>query len=412
MYTKQTANILLIFAILIVALGTPVSALAASPVGVDHLRGRWEGVVQNLQGEDQHFTLLLNKFGSDPNDPLATIYGGCIAIGEAAFYTPVSARILLVGSEQFDLTLFGTASTIDTAFVVKLTGLAKTFAANVNDDLASGAWKTADQEGDWSATHHDRRNPKCPAVQVNNNLFFRPDVYAGVIILPDESMNEGTLLEGYTNIVSTGMKIEAPDGSIIIAPFFTDLFSPLVDFVNEFRFLTNAAGLPQTGGQYRFTLLDAFGQSIPGSTTSDIWFACTMGPPQNVSTTVDQDGLLVTWDPVPLAPGFDPGGDPQLGFYQIELSGLYGSSGIVTPIHLIPFANFSGSAAGFPNGFDNGMALDQFDDGTYTFDVIAFSQPAPGSGGSGLECQIRDGREQTTFEKADGVYTILPNESG
>ena len=407
MDNKRLANIFFIFAIVFVAMGTPISATAATPLGVDHLRGRWDGLLQNLHEEDQPFTLLLNKFGPDPNDPQAAIYGGCIAIGAAAYFTPVSARVLLIGTEQFDLTLFGTAATMDTAFIVKLTGLAKTFAANVTDDLASGTWKTSDQQGDWSATHHDRRNPKCPAVQVNNNLFFHPDVYAGVVV-QDEGVNEGTLLEGYTNIVSTGMKIVAPDGIVMIAPFFTDIFSPSVDFINEFRFLTNTPGLPQTGAVYRFTLLDVFGQPIPGSTTSDIWSACTMGPPQNVSAALAPLGLMVTWDPVPVAPGFDPGGDPQLGFYQIELSGPYGASGIITASHLIPFADFGGFAPGSPNGNDMGMALDLFDDGTYSFGVISFSQPAPESGGSGLECQIRDAREQTSFEKAGTVYTILP----
>lgn len=408
MYTKRFANAFLVLAIFFAAFGVPGTASAAPPNGVDHLRGRWDGVVTNLQGEDQPFTLLLNNFGADPDDPLAAIYGGCIAVGQDATYTPVSARVVLIGNEQFDLTLFGTVASNYGAFVIKLTGLANTFAANVRDDSASGNWKTADELGVWSAVHHDRRNPKCPAVQVDNNLFFHPDVYAGVGVASDEERNEGTLLEGYTNIVSSGMKVEAPDGSVYIVPFFTDLFSPSVDFVNEFRFLTSLLGLPQAGSNYSFTLLDVFGQPIPGTTVTDIWFACTMGPPRNVSTSMDSAGFMVSWDPVTPAPGFDPGGSPQLGFYQIELSGLYGSNGIQTNSHLIPFADFGGFAFGTPDGFDNGMALDQFADGVYAFDVIAFSVPVPGSGGFGLECQIRDQREQTVFEKAGTVYTFFP----
>ena len=408
MFTRCFANMFVLLAMVLAAFGTPVSVLAATPNGVDHLRGRWEGEIANLRGDKPSFTLLLNKFETDPNDPLTVIYGGCIAVGQNAYYTPISAQVLITGNEQFALTLFGTAATNSEAFVIKLVGTGSTSAAKVKDDLASGTWETADQQGNWSAIHHDRRNPKCPAVQVNNNLFFHPDVYAGVNVSTDEERNEGTLLEGYTNIVSSGMKVETPDGSFLTVPFYTDLFSPFVDFINEFRFLTNLPGLPQTSTNYRFTLLDAFGQPIPGSTTMDNWFGCTMGPPQNVSTSVDTAGLGVIWDPVTPAPGFDPGGSPQLGFYQIELSGYFGSNGIKTAAHLIPFADFGGFALGTPDGFDNGIALDQFADGVYAFEVIAFSEPAPGSGGVGLECQIRDQREQTLFEKAGAVYTILP----
>jgi hypothetical protein len=292
--------------------------------------------------------------------------------------------------------------------------LAETFGPSVPDDSANGGWVTAEAEGTWSANHHDRSRPKCPAIQVGDGLAFSADVYAGVNINPDGSQGAGTLLESYTNIVSSAIEVELPDGSRQLIPLFTDLFSPQVDFVNEFRFLGNLDGFPETGGAYTFTLLNVQGQPIAGATTSDTWLACTVDAPRNVAAAVEADGILVEWDVVAPASGFDPGGSPSLGFYQIELgpdnggAGGYGASSIKETSHMIPLAGFGGFAPGSPDGFDFGNALEELTDGTYGFDVIAFAEAPPSSAASGLECQIRASDEHVRFEKSGDEFTILP----
>jgi hypothetical protein len=402
-YLKTLITFLSIMVILIPL----ASVFAAPPNGVDHLRGRWDGVIQNLLGADQPFRLLLDDFGLDPNDPQAVLYGGCMSVGDGSF-APVSARVVILGNEQFDMTLYATAG----GSIIKMEGPLETFAPSVTDDTAFGKWKTADEGGDWAAIHHDRRNPKCPAVEIGDDLYFRAGVNAIVGIHPDESRDEGNTLEGFSNIVSSGMQVELPDGNNLVVLFFTDLFTPNVDFINEFRFLESYPGLPIVGGIYKFTLLDVFGQPIEGATMEDVWYACTVDAPRNVAATVDSTGMQVTWYAVTPGPGFDPSGSPPLGFYQIELYSAggseYGANSIHSPVHIIPLASFGGVAPGSPDGSDFGKALSELDDGVYFFDVISFSEGVPGSDSVGLECQIRAYAEQIRFKKSDSKITILP----
>ena len=390
-------------------------AIAAPPNGVDHLRGRWDGTIEDLHGTDQPFTLLFNDFEPDPNDPTAALAVGCLSVGENGILTPLSARAVDLGDEAFDITIFGTVASDSEAFIIKFTGLVETFSPSVPDDSANGGWVTDEEEGNWSANHHDRRRPKCPAIQTGDGLAFSADVYAAVNINPDDSQTASTILESFTNIVSSAVQVALPDGSSLLLPLFTDLFSPSVEFINEFRFIGNLDGLPEAGGTYTFTLLDFQGQPIAGATTSDTWFACTMDAPRNVSATVEPgDGILVNWDPVDPAPGFDPGNSPSLGFYQIELEaenggdGGYGANDIKVTSHMIPLLGFGRSAPGSPDGFDFGNALEELTDGIYGFDVIAFAEAPPSSVASGLECQIRASDERVSFEKSGDEFRILP----
>jgi hypothetical protein len=186
-----------------------------------------------------------------------------------------------------------------------------------------------------------------------------------------------------------------------------------VNFSDNFRYAGAFSGLPVSGGAYSFTLLDAVGEPIPGATITDIWLACLVDAPRNVSATVDAGGILVAWEPVMPVPGFDPSGSPSLGFYQIELSSeigggsAYGANGIHTIFHLIPKAGFSGFAPGSPDGNDFGNSLLELADGTYGFSVIAFAQAAPGSVAGGLECQVRASAERIRLEKTDAAFTII-----
>ena len=187
--------------------GSAKTAMAGPPNGVDHLRGRWHGVIENLQSADQPFTLLLNDFEPDPNDPAAALAGGCLSVGEDGMLTPLSARAVDLGNEAFDITVFGTVASSSEGFIIKLAGLVETFGPGVPDDSANGGWVTAEAEGSWSANHHDRRRPKCPAIQVGDGLAFSADVYAAVNINPDDSQDAGTLLESFTNIVSSAVEV-------------------------------------------------------------------------------------------------------------------------------------------------------------------------------------------------------------
>jgi len=180
---------------------------------------------------------------------------------------------------------------------------------------------------------------------------------------------------------------------------YTDLFSPFVNFVNEFRYLSNLEGPPISGEIYSFTLLDILGNPIAGATAEDIWTGCAQGAPVNIQLedTIGED-VLMSWNDVLIADGWDPSGG--IGFYQIGISPLfesetsYGASGIATNKHLIPWdppeENFS---EGDPDGSNFGKPIIKLDDGEYEVGIGAYADAPDGSGGSGLECAVYDSSE-------------------
>jgi hypothetical protein len=189
------------------------------------------------------------------------------------------------------------------------------------------------------------------------------------------------------------VSVETPGGEIVVLPRYGDVYG------QERRFLKSVPGLPQTGGTYTFTALDADGTPIPGAVASDVYVGGhEPDPPANVRAEVVEAGVLVTWEPSPLIPGaFDPGKSPPLGFYQITLSGeevgmLYGWNQVDRPLletsYLIPFHRQD-----FGPG-DLGLALEEMDDGVYYLNLDAFSTAPEGMAGQGHECAASDPAER------------------
>jgi hypothetical protein len=204
------------------------------------------------------------------------------------------------------------------------------------------------------------------------------------------------------------MQVVAPDGNIFVVQEYTDIFSPDVDFIGRFRYLLHTEGLPLANGVYKFSLLDIFGDPIPGTESTDVWRGCVQGAPSNIRASyVYEEHVTLTWDPVPAIPGqWNPGGAPQIGFYQIGISpfnwqgaGDYGSAWVANPTHQIPWNSFDPGSLGTPDGFDFGIGLGQLPDGLYHVGLYAFSWPAPNSGGSGHECMMFDSSELLTMSK-------------
>jgi hypothetical protein len=187
--------------------------------------------------------------------------------------------------------------------------------------------------------------------------------------------------------------VETPNGEVVVVPPYGDVYG------EERRFLRdNIQGLPQAGGTYTFTALDADDTPIPGAVASDVYVGgYEPDPPANVQAEVVGAGILVTWDPSPAIPGaFDPSRSPPLGFYQITLFGeevgmLYGWNHSGRPLpeasHLIPFRRQD-----FGPG-DFGLALEEMGDGVYALSLDAFSTAPEGTAGQGLECSAADPAE-------------------
>jgi hypothetical protein len=186
--------------------------------------------------------------------------------------------------------------------------------------------------------------------------------------------------------------VESPSGEIFVLPPHGDIYGW------EQRFSTSFQGLPQAGGTYTFTALDADGTPIPGGMASDVYVGSyEPDPPANVQAEVVEAGILITWDPSPIIPGaFDPNGSPPLGSYQIYLHReegelLYGWSHENRPLPetscLIPFRRQD-----FGPG-DTGLALEEMDDGVYYMSLHAFSVAPEGTAGYYVECIADDPAE-------------------
>lgn len=406
--------------------------VCASWHGVDDMRGRWEFLASLGDGDPAGFDLYINDLGPDPasatgNDYLAT---GCMASPGAEGMTPLLMKVEDLCDGSFDLSLLSTAVPPPGAgdpFVIQFLGAVLTHGSGVPDDEAGGQVRTDFTEGTFTGTHYDRRRTKCPPVGdiPIPGLYFYGDVYVHHGFWGDQIEHRNTLLEGFTNIVSLGMRVEWPDGTVVVVPFYTDIFSPFVDFVSEFRYLEGYEGDPASGEPYSFTLLDGLGNPIPGTTVTDVWTEClTYPPPRALDPVMDGMNIDLYWTNVPDALGFDPDdseGNGQLGFYQLGASPLfgggtdYGASGITIPNHILPWVRHADwDEGGFPDGFDHGFPLGELEDGFYQLQVEAFSAPNPANPGFGHECAVWDLAENLFFDKtADGItFVTLGSISG
>jgi hypothetical protein len=200
--------------------------------------------------------------------------------------------------------------------------------------------------------------------------------------------------------------VESPNGEIIVLPRYSDFWG------GEGRFHKSIPGLPQAGGTYVFTALDANGVPIPGAVASDVYLGGhEPDPPANVQARVVEDGILITWDPSPTIPGaFDPGASSPIGFYKLTLweaegETLYswgpvdGGSQPETS-HLVPFhrQDFVPGASG--------LALEELEGRTFRISMDAFSSAPEEAAGHGLECEAQDPEEGIWVVVREGQVEI------
>jgi hypothetical protein len=238
---------------------------------------------------------------------------------------------------------------------------------------------------------------------------MRVDVYCALIGPAGDlaSRNPQTKFETRVQSLSAvQVMVETPSGEVVAIPPYGDVYG------EERRFLKdNIQGLPQAGGTYTFTALDADDTPIPGAVASDVYVGgYEPDPPANVQAEVVEAGILVTWQPSPAIPGaLDPSRSPPSGFYQITLFGeeagmLYGWNHSGRPLpeasHLIPFRRQD-----FGPG-DRGLALEEMDDGVYFLGLDAFSTAPEGTAGQGLECSAADPAENIQIVIEGGQVRI------
>ena len=97
---------------------------------------------------------------------------------------------------------------------------------------------------------------------------------------------------GFTNEIASGMRIEKPDGTQLFIPSQSDNIRGINMFSAE-------EGKPIAGEIYRFALIDANGQPIPGMTSTDNWNECELDPPRNLTAVITEEmDIEVSWGKV------------------------------------------------------------------------------------------------------------------
>ena len=409
-YIVKKSLVFLVFLILL-SIGFQGSmALSSGANGVDSIRGQWEILVSEPESaENFSLIIFINDlvFRQESEDFVA---GGCMETVSSGGITPVSLRAIPTGPNDFEVSILGTVQSIDESpFIIQLNGTIRAYGPSLPDDIAGSDVNSQSTHGwSWEGYHKNRRRKKCPPAQIPP-LEFRVDVSAQPDFDGENIVYNPTWVDSDGTIVAAAMKVRAPDGSEFIVEPYTDIFSPQVDFISRFRFgkLLDKEPIP---GVYTFSLLDAAGNEIPGTTSTDTFTECRLtGGPKNLSAAINGQDVILSWEGPSIVPGFDPLNGA--GFYDIVtyLDGngtKYAANLITDTSHYIPWTDFEEGSQGFPSGNDYGLSLSELPDGTYGVIVPAHAVPSLGDPGNGLECNARDINEVLYFTKQGSQITI------
>ena len=388
------------------------------------LYGVWQVSGAFLEpGTETQLSLHIVVLEPDPDRPDTYLGTGCLQTEASGGQAPLSLQAQF-DPESGSYALNVLSTLIDPgldggAAVVRLVGTAELGSASIRNDRLSGNAYTTAGEVAWRGEHTTRDIVLCPP-GLDRALSFLGEfgLHRDLAYIPAFDV---TNFHGETNIASSQMRAEAPDGTAYLAEYHTDIFSPEVNFIDQFRFDTHVEGSPVTGQSYQFTLLNVLGNTVFGVEDQDAFRRCEQGAATNLSAVVHQtaDGARVdyvelSWEAPEIIPGyFDPGNGN--GFFQLVLEGaswgetgmLYGSESIQATHH-IPWNSFEPSAAGFPDGHDYGVSLSDLEDGQYIIAVGVFSSYDPPAGESGFDCRVQDSRHAILLTRQGDQITVQP----
>lgn len=404
-FTLRVLTVLVLAAVI----GMLIPQTVVAQNGVDALRGRWDITLTNVPeaGAVPGFKLFVNDLAPKPGVPDTYVAAGCFETPGWDFIAPASLEATAITPEMWRVSFYTTVMSPDGwAEVQRFDATVLTYGSGVQDDGVIDAIVSIAPEMSWEARHHDRRRTHCPPANINPGLWFNVDVYTHDSYYEEFAYNTSMLLEGFSNIVASGMLVIAPDGTEYVIPMYTDLFSPQVDFINEFRFLLGLDQTPIVGEPYTFFLLDALGNRIAGTEQTDVWLTCHKPVPKNLALTVEDDNsLILTWDAV----------DPPPDFYQFNIwpwdetgSGEYGTTNIHIPEHLIPWASFGGGQEGSPDGWDYGNSLEELTEGQYHLVLQSFNAAPEGGPEQRLTCASYNNFDMPILERTATGIVVLP----
>lgn len=387
-YWFSWATAVRVFALLLV-----IVLFLGSRKGLGDMTGLWQvDLALDGPGEPGRVTWLVGDLAPHPEQPDHYLASGCMQTEDTGKQALLAMEVVHHPElDSYTLTVYSTLIPAEgEPFVVRFESETLDFGTQIDKGKASGAFVSDPGSGSWSAVQRDGRLHSCEGA-AGSGLPFWGDLYThqDAAYTPPRYQ---TIYETVTLIVSSGMRVETPLGAAIDIPSHVDIFSPDTDFINEFRYLLDPFGMPIRGEVYTFTLLDVFGEPIPGATARDVWTGCTQGAPVDYKVEIfPGEWVKLSWAEVPPTEGWNPGGEPQVGYYQIAISALngadsYGASGVANAYHHIPWQPFEPGSTGDPDGVDVGVSLGELEDGEYEVALYAFSVPPDGSDGYRLEC--------------------------
>jgi hypothetical protein len=398
---------------------------AVNTNGVDDLRGQWVFNWTNDSGETPlPFLIFINRIVpslASNNTYLAT---GCMKSPYLASVYPLSlSAVYEPDANRYSLVLYSTFIPADQYGIfgpptlIRFSGEVEVNGAGVSDDHAFGSYQSNMPNGSWDGYHHDRRLVDCQSMdlgeeRLNMDLTAHMDVGNGNPTITHYQLEANGIM-----IAASALQVTTPDEQVFIIPQQASMWAPSVDFISEFRFGQDFEGQPISGQPYQFVLLDILGNPIPGTETQDTWTHCVVAAPSEYqfspNPAAGQD-VQVTWIGVPVAPGeFVPGaiGYYQLGFHPENWEGSsFGADNMAATSHTIPWNSFTPDDPGSPDGRNVGIALNEFLDGAYLFDVMVMYEANPTYGGFGHECGVNNSMQSWRMQKSGDDLIFSPNQ--
>lgn len=395
---KKNMWILIVVVLLILALAAILYVVLREDV--NDIQGQWDvNMISDIETDNQttEVTLFVQDVELLPEQENTFIANGCMETISSGKQAPLSLMATYFPEKnKYEIQIYSTVVPVDAVpFVIRFDGALDINGSAIKDDKGQGTFISENNRGSWDGIHQNRKRASCAGIE-DAEILFEGDVYAHKNLAESPPIYF-KYYETITRVVSAGMVVETPDGEVIEVQPYTDLFSPDVDFISEFRYLSNFEGQPISGEVYKFTLLDIHGNPLPGISAEDVWMGCQQEAPQNLNVNISPNGdINLSWDPVPDAEGWEPGREPQIGYYQIGLSPMfdspntYGANGIASTSHVIPWASFEPGDPGSPDGFNFGVSIGELSDGEYEITVGAFAIPPSWSKGTRIECNVFD----------------------
>jgi hypothetical protein len=384
--------------------------------GSSRLVGHWTGTLEDFHPAcqesavsaadlDAPFTLVLNELRPVLEGAYSYVGAGYAAVGEGAPLAPAAAQAVPQGGGVYEVMAYASAASGGQVTIVELTGAMYVSAPDLEAHGASGTWHTAGCAGNWAAIHVDEAKEIGPPVNTIPGFYMDGEVSA-VVDCDGALCRMSTDYGVNTNMVSRGAEAITPDDEVKPLEAYTDIFSPHVDFISEFRYSARTPVTPTLGQPYSLRLLDALGSPILGARATDLWTGCPNGPPRNhVATPLagTATDITLSWDAVPPAPGWDPAAG--VGWYQPEISvderAYYGAGDVRTTSHVIPWASFDEQAPGRPDGEDFGQSLSELPEGEYRIQVGSLTADCHAAD-HGAELHFRKVGEAITFFDPEG----------